>query len=313
MCKKRLNLINEVHYNEAPEADGAWKSFGAKNKREFINQFFIPKNCHKDVPEQIIKELEFAEYLQAHSYYFYPMYGDAFSRLTRVFEMAVKTRYKQLGFSIGKKRLSKLIDKLTFNYPDSFKRSLDWGRFMRNLNAHPEMTTMYGSILKLPLLRMTNIINDIFKEESFFNNNRDSFYKLQNDFNQLNKGLWIFKKYLIHSIELIWVNGNNSLWLLHPIYKELPQEEGRLFDLEPFFLHLNKISYDGVILTCKTIDNELIKIERTEKKENLLSAKLYENKVESSTEKIKGFVQLTLNHKISFEIEKFKSNSQNPD
>lgn len=312
MPKQRSNLISEVHYRVIPEADSTWEIFGSKNKREFINQFFIPKNCHKDVPEQIVKELEYAEYLQSHSYYFYPMYGDVFSRLTRVFEMAVKTKYKQLGFSIGKKRLSHLIDELTSNYPDSFKRSLDWARLMRNHNAHPEMTTMYGSILKLPLLRMTNIINDIFKEEFFFKNNRNSFYKLLNDFNHLKNGLWIFKKCLIHSIEPVWVNGNYSLWLLHPIYKNFPQKEGRLFDLEPFFLHLNEISLDGDILICKTVDDELIKIEKTEKNENVLLAKAYEDKVESSTEKIKGYIQLTLNHKISFEIEKFKNNLQNP-
>lgn len=94
MSKQRSNLINEVHFREAPEADSAWEIFGSKNKQEFINQFFISKNCHKDVPEQIVKELEYAEYLQSHSYYFYPMYGDVFSRLTRVFEMAIKTRYK---------------------------------------------------------------------------------------------------------------------------------------------------------------------------------------------------------------------------
>tara|TARA_R110002111_G_scaffold246233_3_gene308793 strand:+ start:766 stop:981 length:216 start_codon:yes stop_codon:yes gene_type:complete len=62
MFKQRSNLIDEVHYREAPKADSAWEIFGVKNKTDFINQFFISKNCHRNVPEQIVKELEYAEY-----------------------------------------------------------------------------------------------------------------------------------------------------------------------------------------------------------------------------------------------------------
>ena len=148
--------------------DWTWDSFGIKSKSDFHRVFVIPKNTHSEVPEKITKELAIAEQLQSLSYFHYPLYGDAFSRLTRIFEMAVKSKAAQLNIETKNKRLFDLINSISIDYSEHYKFRLDWARKMRNMNAHPEVGTIYGMILKLPLIRLTNIINDIFRTKEFF-------------------------------------------------------------------------------------------------------------------------------------------------
>ena len=190
----------DTYFEETPKKDQTWEVFGISDKRDYLDQFFIPKNCHSNVPEGIVKELEHAEYLQSHSYYYYPMYGDAFSRLTRIFEMAVKEKARLLNQNIRNKSLHNIIKDISSDYPEDYCINLNWGRKMRNMNAHPEMSIMYGSILKLPLIRITNIINDVFREASYFDDAKKKLKLIETQFSKFQNGLYIYKGILIESI-----------------------------------------------------------------------------------------------------------------
>ena len=305
--KEKEPEYNKNKYSdEVPKPDSAWEIFGIKNKRDFISKFFVSKNCHDKVPDQIVKELEFSEQIQSHSYYFYPMYGDAFSRQTRVFEMAVKSRSKELNISVGNKSLKRLIDEISIGYPEDFCFNLDWGRKMRNMNAHPEMTTMYGSILKIPLLRITNIINDMFRDASFFNNEIKELKKLKDRYKHYKKGLWKLDRFLVHSIEPIAIRNDFTLWVFHPIYDKYPQSMGNLFSQEPFFACLKSFKGANDDFIATNINNVSIKAESTLKDENIIISNRYHKQFDSSPDKVKRAMEMTLNQNIFYALEDFK-------
>ncbi|MFY0603255.1 MAG: HEPN domain-containing protein [Flavobacteriaceae bacterium] len=301
----------EKHLFPAPKYDSSWKSFGVKNKRDFINKLLVSKNCHEKVPDQIVKELEFSEHIQSHSYYFYPMYGDAFSRQTRVFEMAIKSRCKELNIDIGKKRLGKLINEISINYPKEFSLNLDWARKMRNMNAHPEMTNMYGTIIKKPLLKITNIINDIFRDSSFFHEEIDQLKKLKKDYAKFKNGLWKLDKYLIHSIEPIAYRNGYSLWVFYPIYNTYPQKKDDLISLKPFHAYLKMHKGSEKKFIGKNSNNILIEMKKTNKKENIQILTNYKLQYKQSPNEIKKIMKMINNQNISFIYEEFKHKFNN--
>ncbi len=196
--------------------DSAWEAFGIRSKQDFINQFFIPKNMHSGVPKEIVKEMETFEMLQQYGMHTYRLYDDAFGRLTRIFEMSLRVRIEQLGQFQKGDTLAKIIGKVAHSYPEEFTPLLDWGRKMRNMGAHPRPGTLMGSVLKLPILRMINLINDIFREKEFLLEENETVKLLGSEFKTMEKGLWKCDKYLIHAVELLAYRAGYTLWILNP-------------------------------------------------------------------------------------------------
>ena len=301
------SVSKEKHKTNSPIPDKSWEVFGAKNKRDFIEKFLVEKNCQNSVPEQIQKELEYAEQLQEHSYYFYPMYGDAFSRLSRVFEMAIKARAKQLQIDTNNKSLNKLINLISENYPDNFVSELHWGRKMRNYNAHPEMTTMYGSILRLPLLRLTNTINDIFRERIFFDQNEEKLQKLKQDYIDFEEGLWKIDKYLVCSIRPLLVRGNITFWSLTPVQKKYPQSREEVFSQVPFYAFLKSQKKENGNFYGINHKGVALQIERTS---NVKDFEVYQNfkeQYKNSPQEVKQMMGTILNQNMFSIIEGFKN------
>ncbi len=291
--------------------DSRWKIFKVKSESDFHREFLVSKNTHSDVPDHIVEELISFEKLQLLSYYYYPLYGDSFSRLTRIFEMAIKAKAKQLNIEISISgrdvSLNKLIVKVCTDYSGLYKRRMDWARRMRNMNAHPENTTLYGNILKTPLIRLTNIVNDVFRTKEFFENEDKVFKKMKSDYKVFEAGLWKLDQYLIHSVEVFAVRNDLSLWGFYPVLLNYPsKEEDNLFIIEPFFsiIKHHKIVNDSLIL--ETIDNLKIEINSTIKKENIDRLKNYQNQIDLASEDTKKSVDLIMEQIIGYQIENFK-------
>ncbi len=286
--------------------DTSWNSFGIKNLNDFMIKQFVPKNCHKEVPEQIIKELEFSEKLQEHSYFYYPMYCDAFSRQTRIFEMAIKSRSKTLNIDTRNKSLKNLIDTISVNYNEDYKTKLDWGRKMRNYNAHPEKTSLYGIVLKMPLIRMTNIINDVFRDPDFFEYENTQLKKVTEDFKEYKNGLWKFGKHLVHSIQPLAVRNNIVLWEFHLVYNKFPQYRDDVTCEEPCYVYTkNQEAKDGDFFGINT-DNVSMKIERATEDENINILDIYKKQFNSSPTEVKELMNMHLNQNVYYRLEHFK-------
>lgn len=292
----------KINYNP----DSRWEIFGIKSKTEFHKQFLIQKNVHKEVPENIVKELEIAEQLQSLSYFHYPLYGDAFSRLSRIFEMAIKAKAKTLGFNTNNKPLVKLIDLVSEGYSELYKLRLDWARKMRNMNAHPDTTTFYGNILKLPLIRLTNIINDIFKQKEFFEREKECLQIVQKKYKYLKNGLWILDNLLIHSVDILATYEDFSLWAFYPVRETYPQNDNeQLYVLEPIYAIIKHHQIEEGGLTSKNINDGIIELIETTSKENIRKLNYYEDLLNSSEEGTKRSMETSTNHSIDYQIENF--------
>ncbi|PQJ79393.1 hypothetical protein [Polaribacter porphyrae] len=283
--------------------DKTWDIFGVNSEEEYISKFVIPKNTHKDVPEEINKELILAEQLQCFSFYSYPIYGDAFARLTRVFEIAVNYKAKVEG--VKSKNLSGLIKEISKFYPDDFFNDLDWARRMRNTHAHPDLNTIWGFILRKPMILMINIINDIFRSKDYHLNNILRLNEVKNDIALINNSLWIFEDKLIYSIEPISNRGVYTLWMFSPVFKSYPTDE-KLFTLknlffisEEFIIEENKIVFD-----LKT--NKRIELLKTSKEKNMESLEVFLAQKKLATEKAKFVVDDSIRQDMSYEVAKFE-------
>lgn len=292
--------------------DTRWKNFSVNSESDFRNQFLVSNSNHKDVPENIKEELIHFEKLQLLSYYHYPAYGDAFSRLTRIFEMAVKAKARLLNIDLNRssgkeKTLNTLIQEIGVGYNNSFRGKLNWGRRMRNMNAHPDLNIFYGNILQIPLISMVNIINDIFRTKDFFENEDEIFKKMKSDYKAFESGLWKLDQYLIHSVEVFAVRNDFSLWGFYPVLLNYPsKEKNNLFIIEPFFAIVkhHKIVNDSLIL--ETIDNLKIEINSTIIKENIDSLRNYQNQIDLASVDTKKSVELGVEQSIGCQIEVFK-------
>lgn len=298
------NFEQSVKINYAP--DSTWEIFGIKSKNDFHNQFLIKQNVHSGVPEKIVKELAIAEQLQSLSYFYYPVYGDVFSRLSLIFEMAVKSKAVLLNIETKNKSLFNLIKIISSGYSEIYKQRLNWARKMRNMNAHPNAGTVYGSMLKLPLIRLTNIINDTFRDKDYFLK-EDSYLKLlQSTYKQLLNGLWKLDNVLIHSVEILAAREKASLWAFYPVRQNYPQDDNdNLFNLEAICAILINHTIDNGIFMSKTIKNAIIELKPENGLENLNKLKHYKSQINSSQLKTRQKMETITNQSIDYQIENF--------
>ncbi|EDP94728.1 HEPN domain-containing protein [Kordia algicida OT-1] len=308
--KKKTELAVKNKLFKIP--DPTWSYFGANSEVDFYNLFVVLKNTHKDVPENIEKGLISFEKLQQLSYYHYPAYGDAFSRLTKIFEMSVKAKARILNIDLKnsnnkEKTLNILIREISSGYNNSFKKNMDWGRKMRNMNAHPDLNIIHGYILKKPLIRLVNIINDIFRTKGFFENEIRNFQKIKSNYKSLNKGLWILDQYLIHSVEIIAVRNNYSLWVFYPVRRRYPHnEKGNMYAFEPLFAVIKHHKFINDSLTLITYDDMKIELIPTNKTENIEKLKHYQSQIDSTTDKNNKIMESSKENSIGYQIEVFK-------
>ena len=154
------------------EPDSRWSLWKCSNYQDFANKFLIVGKFHSDVPEDIINSYAIVEKLMEYSYYCYELYDEAFSKLTRIFEMAVKLRGEEIGIEYPKNRFISLKRRITdlaqSTNPDLLK---EWQRAkdIRNVYAHPGRHSFAGPIGKFGVFHhIINIINRVFKNINFF-------------------------------------------------------------------------------------------------------------------------------------------------
>src|SRR4051812_32380391 len=80
--------------------DSIWEIFGGATFPEYCEKYVTKGEFHPNVPEDIVNSYKVVEYIMAHSYYHYPMYDEAITKILLVFEMAIKQRCSQLGIEL---------------------------------------------------------------------------------------------------------------------------------------------------------------------------------------------------------------------
>lgn len=154
--------------------DSRWKIYRITSKEEFVKQYVIKGKFHKDVPKDIVDAYTTVEYLLAHSYYWWPMFDEAFLKVLMLLETAVKLRAKSLDIDLKKvnkrkkeanKKLCDLIDEVCMNLDsDVLKTQLHRARKIRNPSIHKDSNSYMGAMggLKDNLYLFVNLINYLF-------------------------------------------------------------------------------------------------------------------------------------------------------
>ena len=193
---------------------------------QFMEEFFRKGRFHKGVPESIVKDYELVERIMCYSYYYYPLYDEAFAKLTTIFEAAVNIRLKELNISNDPKRkfesLDEKLQKLeTYTSKTTFDK---WGRTrkIRNDFAHRKSGMFMGVALNHAFYSLINITNLLFIEKETLEQNESKLEYLEQKIKLYFNGPITLthenEEHLYSSIEPVAMSLNSkrdtSLWSL---------------------------------------------------------------------------------------------------
>ncbi len=208
--------------------DDRWDVFGCKNYQEYLSKYLVKGRFHKNVPKDVLDAFETIEYLQAHAYYYWPMYDEAVSKGLRTIEMAVKLRCEQLNISLQyfdfrknkdvDKDFSRLIqDVVKAERSKKQANILEFSRILRNIFMHPKANSFAGGIGMHNLIHFVNAINILFAEEAKVKKIKEQTLQHQNLLNSFGNKLLSFeigsKAYYIHKMRVLETFLNNDIEL----------------------------------------------------------------------------------------------------
>lgn len=151
------------------EPDPLMDFYQFRTPEEFVKVYLVKGDFGKEVPEDIKASYKTAEFLMAHSYYYWPIYDEALLKIIGIYEMAIQFRCKDLGIELKnskgwRKNLDtlhkELIEKLNLQeYQYTFSRI----RSLRNDQAHPEIHSFGGGLFKTHIEFIVKFIKMIFE------------------------------------------------------------------------------------------------------------------------------------------------------
>ncbi|KAB2872050.1 MAG: hypothetical protein F9K37_01510 [Bacteroidales bacterium] len=307
-----MSIINYL------EPDSRWSLWHCKTNEEFIEKFLVKGKFHKDVPEDVIKEYTTVEHLVAHSFYYYPMFDEAFSKTTRIFEMAVKLRCDQLGVKPSGKGfipLNNYISALKEYYGDI---SEDWEneKKLRNLFAHPEKHFFMGPINRFYAFQhFVNIINKLFSSREKLDEVKNNTIELANKFKNFKKGIFILdsedKLFVIERVVphiCIYKNEKSySFWEFRPILTKFPQTMDEYSTINPLYRIIENLEFkDNTISGLDAKSNNHIKIYKSNSPIDNKVALNYKSMYTSSDERVKHVYEGHINNFIAQQLSLFE-------
>jgi len=179
------------------EPDERWRYFGGFTELEkYLAEMVIKGNFHDNVPEDISKSYKTVEFIMAHAFYHWPMYDEAYNKLLRIIEMALKFKAQELGIPVnhvkanGKetpKGMKVLVDQISkaISAPGGFKRYLERATYLRNWDSHPTHHSYSGGMLKSSsAMDMINLINILFLDHRIETVSKSILKELSFDYSQ---------------------------------------------------------------------------------------------------------------------------------
>lgn len=274
--------------------DARWDLY-VKTRKEFVKQFVVIGKFHDKVPEGIVKSFETVSYLLAHSYYHWPMFDEAMSKVLLIMEMAIKIKASELDISTqkttknnrkSKKRLVDIINdvfkvkELMFLKPD-----FDRARNFRNIKMHPDKHSFMGalSLAHANAHLFVNVINLLFLEKTILENITTNQKKLEQQLIVFKNKLFVLEfndtKILIvdvHTLKYVESSNNKLLMLyinpvftkVHEVFVEKKYPDPLVITLKNFNINQDRI--EGI-----DIKNKHVNIYPTEKLENIIKWRKY--------------------------------------
>lgn len=307
-----------------------WEIFHIKSRSQFIKSYVIPNNFHKLVQEDVNKAYLTAQYLMAHSWYYWQMYDEAVKKMTNILEIAIKQKTKQLSLPLKKeikngkeisKSLNELITEIDKAEPNkSILEPLLKAKEIRNYLAHPDRNSFMGG-METNLQRIKyyiNIINLLFLSYYLFKNYPQQISKLNEFQKNVNDNLYTIqlekKKYLIHKIHHFRLLPLKEEQLVILGFSLVTTDtynlikDGKFGDPKLVALEIKDIS--GVKLVGKELlTNSEIIIERTNHPNNLKLQNTFQQDLHKSDETIVGSMIHLLDSESAWLIENYIFNN----
>ena len=155
------------------EIDDRWAIFSTNSMDEHIQNNVVKGVFGKAVPKDIIGDFKTIEYQQVYAYYHWPLMDEALSKGLRLLEMAIKLKAKELEIPLGTaglkpkdKNFNQLINEVCSVEPlVHLKETIHHLRNIRNSTTHRDSNSYMGGmggLVKRNLMRLVNLINDLF-------------------------------------------------------------------------------------------------------------------------------------------------------
>ncbi|RYE51422.1 MAG: hypothetical protein EOP48_18245 [Sphingobacteriales bacterium] len=87
------------------EPDSRWAGFDIHDYNSYFRTYLVKGLFHSVVPHEVKEAYSMAEYMMAFAWYHYPLYDEAFFKVLRIIEMAVKLRCQQIDIQLRNTRL----------------------------------------------------------------------------------------------------------------------------------------------------------------------------------------------------------------
>ena len=140
--------------------DERWTIWNCHSFQEYLDRFFIPGKFHTGVPQKVKEAYLSVERLLGYSYYFYPLTEEVHSKMTRIFEMAVREKASIHGIEFKKENPS------LKEHCDAFEKHEVCNKNLlneirdivnlRNIYAHPRNHNYSGPIALISIIRILN-------------------------------------------------------------------------------------------------------------------------------------------------------------
>lgn len=265
------------------EPDTRWDLY-AKSREEFVDRFVVEGKFHKNVPEDIVTDFQTVSYLMAHSYYHWPMFDEAMSKLLLIMEMAIKLKAKALGIPTknGKrdKRLVNIIDDVFENdFLKFLKPDFDRARNFRNIKMHPDNLMFMGAMgfTDANARLFANTINLLFLESNELNKLHSTIHELESILKPFKTGIYVLqfqdKKILIDGFYTFKYREfeNNKLLLLYinPLTTNVHEKFVEKKYPEPLIIAFKDFSIKEDSIEGEDLDGNPIRIYINDKEQNL--------------------------------------------
>lgn len=305
------------------QADRRWALWGCETHEQYLEKYFLPGRFHTAVPDKIREAFHTVERLIAYSFFYYPMEEEVGSKLSRIFEMAVRIRAQQLDIPLETKNkagkiipvsLGSLIEKLKINPSSDQDWAKEWMDFksLRNLHAHP-MGPNYGVAMNLRLVApMINVINSIFIPKEWFRDTREKIKLLQERTEFYSKGIYVLDRsdhriIITRAIPIVVSHDNKrSLWIFEPVGVKFPQNLDDYFVFNPILLNLADVVFDDESLCGYDYKNSItVTISPTYNQDDLAYTKSYFEQQNNAEEQVRMMHNQNTTYQLYYEREKF--------
>jgi hypothetical protein len=297
------------------EPDDRWEMYSITNKEQFEQQFVVKGYFHAGVPNDVKDAFTTVEYLLAHSYYYWPMYDEAFNKVLRLLEMAIKQKAIKEGVQVKTKSFDKLIKEICKeSYHDRLRNDLQRARKIRNDQVHADSNSYSGAIggKGKNIQLFVNIINELFRDENWLISQFEKQQAIQEQLKAFENSLLVLENnvpaILVTDILRFRILDETLFLVLNPVLRNTKKSLEEHKYSNPIAIAFSNFEFQGKSLIGTSTENHEIKIYKTDKVENILQLANHIKEFNSESQTDRSLYEYYINNEASWSLVKLEYN-----